>query len=145
MKRTNVDRFLILRAWNGHLAPKWTTAIYQVRSGEQKTYSYVHYELDQDYVERLRYVNMNGCLYFKTEDLPECGIKDVYHAEGVTGSLWLQLEERWVQNTSSRAITYCSFSTHHPEGLNEDEITQCKILAGRLKGMAMAFGNGDDK
>ena len=48
---TNVDRFLILRAWNGLLDPKWTTAICQIRKSDQPPRSYIHYELDSHYVE----------------------------------------------------------------------------------------------
>jgi len=48
METTSVDRFLILRAWNGHLEPRWTTAMYQMRTGVEVPVAYVHFELDRD-------------------------------------------------------------------------------------------------
>ena len=54
LEDTNVDRFMIFRAWNGILEPRWTTSVYQLRAGEQEPLAYIHFELDSDYVERLR-------------------------------------------------------------------------------------------
>ena len=143
MERTCIDRFLILRAWNGKLTPRWTTAIYQIRKGGQEHFNYVHYELDQDYIERLRHIGLGKPMLIKTEELPSCGIKSIYTNEKVTQSVWFELEQRWVPGTKSRAITYCSFATHEPEGLSDTIVTQCRIMAGRLKGVAMTFGNGE--
>lgn len=145
METTTVDRFIILRAWNGRLAPRWTTAIYQVRQKGQEHFNYVHYELDQDYVDRLRHVSLGGEMRFKTADLPDCGIRDVYHNEQVTESVWFELDHREVRGTDSRAITYCSFATHEAQGLDDDTVTQCRIIANRLKGVAMTFGIGEEK
>lgn len=143
MEHTPIDRFLILRAWNGRLAPRWTTAIYQLRKGDQETFSYVHYELDQDYVDRLRHVSLGNEVRIKTEDLPDCGIRKLYENEGVTEAVWLLIEERWIPRTDARAITYCSFATHEETGISPYVATQCRILAGRLKGVAMAFCKGE--
>lgn len=141
MNETELDRFLILRAWNGHLYPKWTTAIYQMREGDQKPFSYVHYELDSDYQTRLATIQNNGPLIFKTEKLPPSGIRDIYRAEGVKDSLWCHISTKTLKNRgNAKAVTYCSFSTHQESGLDSTTILRCKVLTGRLQGLALSFG-----
>ena len=144
MRDSEVDRFLILRAWNGHLTPRWTTAIYQVRRGKQSPVQYIHFELDGDYVERLKHIDANGFMYLDVDSLPESAIKQIYSAEGVTASAWYHLESLGFQGGKSRAVTYCSFATHDESKLTEDTLTRCRILAGRLKGVALSLTNASD-
>lgn len=138
METTDIDRFLILRAWNGKLNPRWTTAIFQIRQGSQDPVSYVHFELDHDYVDRLRTLVNGGDVVFRTDELPDCAIKRVYMAEGVTASRWFLIETK-ESDKNSRSITYCSFATHKPQGISEELGTRCKVLSGRLLGMASSF------
>ncbi len=140
MRDTCIDRFLIMRAWNGRLDPKWTTAVFQYRQGNQKPVSYVHFELDSDYVNRLKSIYVGEPLKFKTDDLQKCSIKDIYVAEGVTASVWMHLETKDMPRTQCAAITYCSFSTHEGD-IDDVTITKCKILTDRLKGMASFFSD----
>lgn len=139
MDETNIDRFLILRAWNGFLEPRWTTAVLQIRKGDQDLVSYVHFELDTDYVDRLREINRENRLVFDVADLPDdASIKKVYELEGITCAAWYQLLNQKLEGTESQAVTYCSFATH--EGtIEETTITRCSIIAGRLKGVAHSF------
>lgn len=136
---TWIDRFMILRAWNGHLTPKWTTAVFQFRQGKQEPVSYVHFELDDDYVYKLREVVQRGSIAFAVEDLPESAIRRVYEVEGVKHSAWFHLDSSALPNSEARAITYCSFATHHDIPIDAKTITRCRILAGRLKGMAVSI------
>lgn len=135
IKETNVDRVLVLRAWNGAMRPLWTTAVLRVRDNGQDPISYRHYELDADYVDRLKKITAGQPLVFKTEDIPECGIKSIYQAEGVTESFWAHIGSKELKGSDSRAITYASFSTYEPAGMSEADITRCKLLVGRLKGI----------
>lgn len=141
MRETSVDRFLILRAWNGHLEPRWTTAIYQMREADQEPYTYVHFELDVDYVGRLREISLRNTMYFEVDDMPDGFLKDVYKAEGVTASMLCHLATHQPAGTDSVAHTYCSFATHSKGALDEKEITRCRVLASRMKGLAEAFDN----
>lgn len=140
MQETEIDRFLILRAWNGSLAPRWTTAVFQMRQGAQDPISYVHFELDDDYVSRLRQIAKDGPLLIDVDHAPSSAIKDIYEAEGVTASAWFHLETSTLEEAPGcAAITYCSFATHSAEKMDEKTFTRCRTIAGRLKGVSSAF------
>lgn len=140
MEETEIDRFLILRAWNGTLAPRWTTAVFQMRQGNQDPISYVHFELDEDYVARLRTIAKDGPVLLDVEHTPPSAIKDIYEAEGVTASAWFHLETSTIPEAPGcAAITYCSFATHDLEKMNDSTFTRCRTIAGRLKGVSAAF------
>lgn len=142
MCETEIDRFLILRAWNGFLEPRWTTAVYQLRQGKQAPISYIHFELDEDYVIRIRKIVKDGPIVFDTANIPSGEIKRVYEAEGVTASLWAHLDSFETSDKSSKALAYCSFSTHSGE-LSPTTVTRCKIIIGRLKWLAKSFDHNE--
>ena len=141
LENTNLDRFLMLRAWNGKLAPRWTTAVFQMRLGEQEPISYVHFELDVDYVSRLKEVSIRNVIAFDVASLPDCSIKSVYEAEGVKHAIWCHIMSEEISGSETVAHTYCSFATHDEEPIAQTTITRCSILAGRLKGIAHSFKN----
>jgi len=141
MSETNVDRFLILRAWNGYLEPRWTTAVYQIRETDQEPVSYVHFELDESYILLLRDINRTNTSYMEVESMPDSKLRDVYLAEGVQASLICHLATFQPVGTQSRAHTYCTFATHSDEHLDSKTITRCSIIAARLKGLATSFDN----
>lgn len=130
---TPIDRFLILRAWNGEMTPKWTTAIFQFREGEQAPVSYVHFELDDDYVERLRHIASRSEAVLEVAHLPPSAIKSVYEMEGVKHSVWMHITTKKVEGSKSVAMTYCSFATHEDVALDDDTLTRCRLLVNRLK------------
>lgn len=138
VETTEVDRILILRAWNGTLEPRWTTAVYQLRQGAQSPISYVHFELDSDYVDRIRQVVQKGSGYWEVHEMPDSAIRSVYEAEGVKSSFWSHIDSVRTDDHGSTGITYASFSSH--EGpLSPETQTKCRILTGRLKGLAAYF------
>ena len=143
LENTCIDRFLIFRAWNGRLAPRWTTAVFQLRLGKQDPISYVHFELDVDYVSRLKEISIRNVVAFDVEDLQDCAIKRIYEAEGVKSAVWVHITSEAVEGTDTVAHTYCSFATHSDEGIEQNLVTKCQILGGRLKGIALTFGNGE--
>lgn len=139
LRETGVDRFLLLRAWNGSESPRWTTAVLQMRLEGQIPVSYVHFELDQDYVARLRELSIRNTVYFRADQLPEdSAISQIYRSEGITGAVWSMIDRR-EGPCGSAAVTYCSFATHAEAGLSDTDITRCRILSGRLKGICGAF------
>jgi hypothetical protein len=139
LETTCIDRFMILRAWNGHLEPRWTTSVYQLRSGDQAPIAYIHFELDQDYVIKVRETVASGSMYMTTETMEPSEIRSVYEAEGVTASLWAHIDTFDVPGSTSKAVAYCSFATHDPAGIDAHTQTLCKIVTGRLKGLAHSF------
>lgn len=132
MHDTSLDRFLLLRAWNGKNDPKYTTAVIQVREGSQQPVSYVHVELDDDYIRRLIKVRKEGFIYFVVNEINDGLIKSIYQSEGVKASLWVFLSEEEHEGGSVR-LTYVSFATHKAEGFTNDEITQMRMLFASLK------------
>ena len=140
LENTGVDRFLLLRAWNGHLEPRWTTAMFQIRGDGKTPVAYVHFELDQDYVSMLREITLSNQTYFNTADLPQDAVlRGVYESEGVTAAMISQIVTLDGPVKGSRAQTYCSFATHRPEGMTAAEKTACRVVVGRLKGISSAF------
>lgn len=141
MVETNIDRFLIFRAWNGHLEPRWTTAIYQVRKGDQMPLAYIHFELDADYQNKLREIVGNNELLIDSRHEHDTAISSLYQTEGVTGALWCHLDSFGLPNSHSKAIIYCSYATRSPEGLDLNATTRARILTSRLKGIVHSFGD----
>ncbi|MDX1496951.1 MAG: hypothetical protein R3352_05300 [Salinisphaeraceae bacterium] len=140
MDSTTIDRFLILRAWNGHLSPRWTTAVFQMRKGMQMPVSYVHFELDTDYVSRLKEISVRNVIAFNVDEIPEdSAIRAVYEAEKVTAAVWVHIMSEEVPGTDTVAHTYASFATRAPEKINKDTVTKCSVVAGRLRGIASTF------
>lgn len=139
LEDTPLDRFMMLRAWNGKLAPRWTTAVLQMRLGAQEPVSYVHFELDNDYVSRLKEISIRNVIAFRTEDIPDSVIKKVYEAEGVKYSIWCHIDSEVIPGSNTVSHTYCSFATHQDIEEDPNLVTKCSILAGRLKGVAMSF------
>lgn len=136
LDETKMDRFLILRCWNGDLSPRWTTAVFQFRSGDQKPISYVHTELDSHYVDNVRKIVEKGSVVMEVSDLPPSVVKDIYEAEGVKHSAWFHVCSSTLEGTKSRSITYCSFATHKPEAFESKELTRFRLFVSRLKGLA---------
>lgn len=136
---TALDRFIIFRAFNGANDPKWTTAVLQIRKQGHFPTSYVHYELDTEYVDRLIHIKKRNFARVITEDLPKCGTKEIYQYEKVTESLWAFLDRQKYRNTSAAVMTYCSFATTDEGGFTDDDIAQLKIISSRLKGAALSF------
>lgn len=145
-EETPIDRFIILRAWNGLHNPRWTTAVYQMRREGQKLYSYVHFELDDDYVWRIQQMYQKQILVFKTEEMPPSLIKDVYENEGVLASLWSFIDSRHhAYKDDSRSITYCSFASLSSDEISQETATRCRIISSRLKGLAINFYSREPK
>lgn len=141
MDETNVERFLILRAWNGHLEPRWTTAIYQLRSNGHKPIAYVHFELDADYVGMLKQVTVKNNVYLETDLLPkDSALRYVYENEGVQSAFISHLVTLVGEHEDSFSQTYCSFGSHSGP-LSQNTITRCRIIANRMKGLASTFGS----
>lgn len=142
-EESKIDRFLILRAWNGALDPRWTTAFFQLREEGQKAYSYTHVQLDRDYVDRLRHAVTTGVMVFSVADAPESLIKSVYDFEGVKHSAWFSIDTRRLDKSDSVALTYCSFATHHEEPISDAEMIRCRLIVSRIKNIAGSLNHVD--
>lgn len=137
LRSTPIDRFLMLRAWNGKSEPKWATAFFQLRLGDQEPFTYQHVELDHDYIDRLRKAVDHGWIVFTVNSIEERSlIKNIYNTEGVKQSVWFHIMDYSVANSSSKAIMYCSFATHGEEQITAEHITKAQMIVYRIKAMA---------
>ena len=148
-KETSIDRFLILRAWNGELQPRWTTAFFQMRSEGQQAFSYTHVQLDDDYVNRLRDTIGSGSIVFSVTDAPPSLIKSIYDFEGVKHSAWFSIDKTFLNHPNGKreaaALTYCSFASRNDEPLTDAEIIRCRMIASRIKGVAHTMNGHEDR
>lgn len=142
IETTSVDRWLMLRAWNGKHDPRWTTAVYQIRAKNQVPVPYISYEMDYDYKERLLDVMSQRKQYIDVAGLPECDLKNIYQNEGVHKSYWTHVCNLKLHDSDSRAVIYCSFATHEDVDITEGEKFKCDLLISRLRGLAVAMHAG---
>ena len=142
MQRTKVDRFLILRAWNGTHDPRWTTAVHQIREANQQPYQYIHVELDEDYVDRIRRVVQKGQIRFNVEGItPPSLIKEIYDNEGVTDAVWAHLGtyKHTMPHSDAVVVEYVSFATHDEAGFDATCLTEINLIIGRIRGLSHSF------
>ncbi|MDP2346731.1 MAG: hypothetical protein Q8N34_03285 [Gammaproteobacteria bacterium] len=133
-KNTCIDRFIIFCGWNGSDEPRWTTAVYQYRHGDQSHVAYVHVETDYDYVQRLTKAKVAGELVFRTDDIQNSLIKQIYMAEEIKSAAWFHLDSRALSGTKSRAVRYCSFATHQNVDLDNATLMHCRRIVSMIKG-----------
>lgn len=135
MASSPVDRFLVLRAWNGHYSPRWTTAVFQHREEGQRYESYMCFELDDDYQKKLIEVEQRGYAQWNVSDMQNSEIRNVYEVEGVTSVAWFFISSIREPKTGCRVINYCSFATHSGE-MDLATMTRCRNLVGIIKSLA---------
>jgi len=135
-EETPIDRFLLLRAFNGVDNPEWTNAVYQFRHGDQHPFSYIHVSLDDDYASRLKQVCKSGFIHLTTKDMESGLMKDIYCNEGVTDALWFHIASYDMVDSGCRMIAYCSFSTHGEEEICPKVIVRCRLIANRFRRIA---------
>lgn len=139
LKETEIDRFILFRAWNGFSDPKWTTSVLQILSGKQVPINYIHFDLDEDYKERLKFCEVNNHNYLVTKDLSETSvIKKVYETEGVNASMWCHIIDL-DGPSNSRILIYCSLSTTTHEEISQKTIFKAKALVSKIKINANEF------
>lgn len=137
---TNIDRFLLLRAWNGTLSPRWATATMQLRKSGQQAYSYVHVDLDSDYQGRMQEIMRRNYAVWDVEDMPDSLIKSIYQNEGVTAAMWALIDTK--KDSAGRAVhTYISFATRSGQ-IDDRAATRAALIVGRLRGMSRNFYGG---
>lgn len=136
LEESEIDRILLLIAWNGKEKPRWTKAIYQLRGGEQTVTEYVHTELDDDYRRRLEDTkkSTSGQIY-RTEDLPEESlIGKIYRAERVKCSHWVFL--RQTSYAEGECYSYFSFATHSVDHIAPDVLLRIRLLMDQIRSQA---------
>lgn len=134
VRDTPIDRFIIFCGWNGTDDPHWITAVYQYRSGDQTHVAYVHQETDYEYIQKLREAKVAGEIVFKTGDIHDGLIKQIYMAEQVKSAAWFHLDSRMIPGTKSKAVRFCSFATHKDVDIDNDTLVHCRRIVSMLRG-----------
>jgi hypothetical protein len=132
MESSEIDRFLILRCWNGETTPEKTTAVYQYRLGNQERFEYISVDLDEDYRRRLNEMHSTSKHYVALKNLPESMIKSIYEAEGVWHSVWFPIQTSNMPGMTSVIHTYCSFASHSDEIISKKTQQKCQNLAWKI-------------
>jgi hypothetical protein len=130
---SEIDRIIVLCAWNGATDAKYSTAVWQFRQGYSTSTNYLRVALDGDYSSRLA-----SCKYapqhFLTKDLPAgCLIREIYESEGITESVWIFLD-RQLKPDGTALNTFMSFSAKRGP-ITPKTLTLCKLLADQVKAL----------
>lgn len=115
---TLADRFIIFRGYNGKTAFRIASAIYERHKENNKTMisfgatnRYKTYEPDGHYLKFIKQVEQEGIIKLRTEEMPECDLKDFYTFENVTESYVFFLNRKSV-DANNDEIYYGSVATH---------------------------------
>ena len=134
-----LDRFVILRGWNGIRAPTFTTAIYQYKSNSADYLKFDHVELDKDYTDRLR-DTYQGPQAFSVKDLgDDILIKRIYNAEGILSSVWFYIISQEVEGVPERATVYCSFGSTSVEHLDATTLMRAELVVSKIRAIMYKF------
>jgi hypothetical protein len=130
---SEIDRIIVLCAWNGATDAKYSTAVWQFRQGYSTSTNYLRVALDGDYSSRLA-----SCKYapqhFLTKDLPAgCLIREIYESEGITESVWIFLDRQFKPDGTA-LNTFMSFSAKRGP-ITPKTLTLCKLLADQVKAL----------
>ena len=143
LEETEIDRLLVLVAVNGAQNPTHASCIVDFRQ-VGKQYSYVDVPLDQDYIERLIHIKKKGIIRFKTKDVPNTLIGEIYSNEGVTECVWSIVGKKHSFTTDQVAYKFISVATHREGGFsNPKEIERVvRTLTADFRGMLSVSGFG---
>ena len=133
-KKTKTSRFLILRAWNGYEAPRYTTAVIQYRQGQVEHSDYIHFELDEDYVDKLLKTRRRKMWKVDTSKEGDTAIGGIYRSETppVLHANWYFIHDEKVDEKRV-VITYCSFGTAESEPFEEREEYKHRLLVNLIQ------------
>lgn len=122
---TVADRFLIFRGFNGKSSFRIASAIYERHKENDKTLisfgatnRYKAYEPDGCYLKLIKKVEAEGILKVRTEDMPECDLKDFYVFENVTEAYIFFLNRRSI-DLDNDEIYFGSIATHEERFLEK--------------------------
>ena len=137
---TVLDRFVLLRAWNGIREPDKTTAVYQYKSSGRDYIKYVGVELDRDYTQKLA-STYNGPVVFSTKDQQGTLIKNIYDNEGIKSAAWFYIISEEVKGVKEKSTVYCSFASTSADSLDSITVMRAQMIVSRIKGIMHKYGN----
>lgn len=139
MGRSNIDRFMLFRAFNGKYDPQSTTAVIQLRADDSMMDCYIDYPIDDNYRDNLEFIRKNKKRRLRLSDFPlESEMHRVYAREGVEDSIWLYLCDYELPN-GCWAIEYISVATHEAGGLTEDDLVLAEMFVGSMRKFAVTL------
>lgn len=129
-----LDRFLMLKAWNGQYSPKYTNSVFQYRLGRQEVTSYEAWKTDEWYNWMLNQTEEKGYHIIKVADMPKSRLRDAYLMEGVKYSVVFFISKNQSKYNPKRyLISYCSFATHEDVEITHEVIYKCEMIVGKIR------------
>lgn len=137
---TEIDRFIQFKAINGATVPQYTSAFHQIREDGQELWEFEHLPLDDHYRGMFAHL-LNGEPYIVvTDNLPPCMLRDIYVAEGVTGSVVYYIASFTLDESRGAVLhVYLSLATHVPGGVSDLTVTKCSLMVNRIRAFAATF------
>lgn len=123
---TNIDRVLILVAFNGVSTPKHVTATYQWRESGQKIETYKKVPIDDHYRSVLKQCDDENAVLYRLGDAPGTALDDIYQLEGVEQSYVVGVGK--TQDGDVIKHDFMSYATHRPEGLTHNDMTAARLV-----------------
>lgn len=130
MEKSNVDRFLIFLAINGKVDLKHVTCIFQKFRDDKRTIDavsvYKGLEVDNDYLEKLKRLELYGELIVETNAEAPSLIKSIYESEGINWSRWKFIGRVNIDEKND-LISYCSAATFKEKDFNSKDLLAIKL------------------
>ena len=131
---TQLDRFLLLKGWNGYQDMKFTNSVFQYRLGRQEVISYEAWKTDDHYNMFLKTAEKDGKCVLVVDQMPHCRLKDAYRMEGVKHSVIFFISRTPNRENPHRyLISYCSFATHEDSPIEHDVLYRCEMILGKIR------------
>jgi len=132
-----IDRFFVLKAFNGVDEPKWTTAILSIVDGKYVKYDYVRFPLDDHYKDLLKRIRAGENVLLDVDQMVRSALKTVYQSEEIVSSLISHVIDILLSDQRTVSITYASFASHNYV-LSETVQMQCTLIANTLTDWAIS-------
>ena len=128
---TSATRFLILIAVNGKADFNMVSVIFeQMKDGYGNVNAIARYhniDIDYEYRKMLKLAEREGCISYKTTDMKDSLLKDIYIMEGVKTSKIMHVTRQHVDKDND-LLVFASVATHTSESFTDLEDTTIKLL-----------------
>jgi hypothetical protein len=141
LSTSSLDRFIMLRGWNGVRDPEFTTAVYQYKSESDKYQAFQSLPLDDDYRAKLRHTYKNPLVFVTAEQQEGCLIRRIYELEGIKSTVWYFISSDAIQGIPERATMYCSFGSTGEEVLDAATLLRSELLVAKIKEVMGKFAD----
>ena len=123
---TNIDRVLVLVAFNGVSTPRHVTATYQWQESGQKFAAYKKVPIDDHYRSILKNCDNEKTVLYRLGDAPGTALDDIYQLEGIEQSYIVGVGK--TKDGDVVKHDFMSYATHNLEGLTHKDMTAARLV-----------------